>query len=129
MNKLLEILKETIVNERDDFKEDVLINSKDIVEVSEGPWKEVRNIVGNDIIENDNDTYQLSWLRESLNKHGWSSELDWNRQKGMEIHMNYKKSGDADFIVKGGNHRLAIMAHDDLKLDIPVILIGKRNEE
>tara|TARA_R100001082_G_C4356654_1_gene157207 strand:- start:1121 stop:1507 length:387 start_codon:yes stop_codon:yes gene_type:complete len=128
MNKLLEILKEAITNERDDFKENVLINSKDIVEVSEGPWVDLKNIVGDDTIEN-NDSHQLSWLRESLNNHGWKSELDFNNQKGMEIHMNYKKSGDVDFIVKGGNHRLAIMAHDDLKLDIPVILIGKRNEE
>jgi hypothetical protein len=128
MNKLLEILKETIADERDDFKDNVLVNSKDIVEVSEGPWTDLRNIVGNDIIEGDGDTYQLSWLRESLKKHGWSSKLDINNQKGMEIHMNFDNSGDANFIVKGGNHRLAIMAHDNLDIDIPVVLCGKKND-
>ena len=45
MNKLLEILKETITDERDDFKENVLVNSKDIIEVGEGPWTDLRNIV------------------------------------------------------------------------------------
>ena len=126
MNKLLEILKEAIADERYNFKDNVLVNSKDIVEVSEGPWTDLRNIVGNGVIEGDGDTYQLSWLRESLKKHGWSSELDLNRQKGMEIHMNFKNSGDVNFIVKGGNHRLAIMAYDNLDIDVPVVLHGTR---
>ena len=68
------------------------------------------------------------WLRESLNKHGWSEKLDINNQKGMEIHMNFKNSGDANFMVEGGNHRLAIMAHDNLDIDVPVVLYGKKND-
>ena len=76
MNKLLEILKDAIINEKDDYSEDIVVNSKEIMEVCGGKWIYLREKpywMEKDIVLENNGEFEariLPWELQTASRIG-----------------------------------------------------------